>query len=79
MGRSITHGVQCHIHGIVQKKPIHNVKDGSSAKCQSVRLSPRSIRQADKGGKLVAYILEDMVCVKRRRGMVEPIGIEPMT
>jgi hypothetical protein len=40
------------------KKPIHNVKDGPSAKCQSVRLSPHSIRQADKNGKLVAYILE---------------------
>jgi len=26
-GRSITRAVQCHFHGIVQKKPIHNVKD----------------------------------------------------
>ena len=30
-------------------------------------------------GKLVAYILEDMVCIESRGEMVEPIGIEPMT
>ena len=34
-----------------------------------------------KGGKLVAYILEDMVCAKAQYAwrVVEPIGIEPMT
>ena len=55
MGRSNTHGVQRHFHGIVQKKPIHNVKDEPMAKCLSVRLSP----WLESRGKLVAYILED--------------------
>ena len=36
-------------HGIVQKKPIHNVKDEPLAKCQSVRLLPAQLVRRQTG------------------------------
>jgi hypothetical protein len=64
---------------IVQKNPFTMSKTDDRPNAEG-QVSPA--QQPEKlgcDGKLVAYILEDMVCVESTGEMVEPIGIEPMT
>ena len=49
MGRSITHGVRYHFHGYRSKKPIHNVKDGPTARCRKVRVLPTQLVRRQTG------------------------------